>query len=163
MAQMRQKFSGMGQSDIQINRAYRIQFNSAIGAYKGGLRFRSNISLSVLNFLGFKQIWKNSLTILPIGSAKDGSDFDSPGKSDGDVIRFCQSFMVEVQRHISRDTDVPAGDVGGRQISSIFGIYKRLQNWFTDILTGKEIPFGGSLIRLEVMLASERVRCEACF
>jgi len=136
---------------IQINRGYRVQFNSAIGPYKGGLRFRSNVNLSVLKFLGFEQIWKNSLTTLPMGGAKGGSDFDPAGKSDAEVMRFCQSFMIELQRHIGADTDVPAGDigVGAREIGYMFGMYKRIQNVFTGVLTGKGIPFGGSLIRPE--------------
>jgi glutamate dehydrogenase (NADP+) len=136
---------------IQVNRGYRIQFNSAIGPYKGGLRFRSNVNLSVLKFLGFEQVWKNSLTTLPMGGGKGGSDFDPSGKSNGEVMRFCQSFMIELYRHIGADTDVPAGDigVGGREIGFMFGIYKRLTNMFTGVLTGKGIPFGGSLIRPE--------------
>jgi glutamate dehydrogenase (NADP+) len=136
---------------IQVNRGYRVQFNSAIGPYKGGLRFRSNVNLSVLKFLGFEQVWKNSLTTLPMGGGKGGSDFDPSGKSNGEVMRFCQSFMIELQRHIGADTDVPAGDigVGAREIGYMFGMYKRLANVFTGVLTGKGIPFGGSLIRPE--------------
>jgi glutamate dehydrogenase (NADP+) len=136
---------------IQVNRGYRVQFNGAIGPYKGGLRFRSNVNLSVLKFLGFEQVWKNSLTTLPMGGAKGGSDFDPAGKSDGEVMRFCQSFMIELHRHIGADTDVPAGDigVGAREIGYMFGMYKRLTNQFTGVLTGKGIPFGGSLIRPE--------------
>jgi glutamate dehydrogenase (NADP+) len=136
---------------IQVNRGYRVQFNGAIGPYKGGLRFRSNVNLSVLKFLGFEQVWKNSLTTLPMGGGKGGSDFDPAGKSNGEVMRFCQSFMIELHRHIGADTDVPAGDigVGGREIGYMFGMYKRLTNQFTGVLTGKGIPFGGSLIRPE--------------
>jgi glutamate dehydrogenase (NADP+) len=136
---------------LQVNRGYRVQFNGAIGPYKGGLRFRSNVNLSVLKFLGFEQVWKNSLTTLPMGGGKGGSDFDPAGKSDGEVMRFCQSFMIELHRHIGADTDVPAGDigVGAREIGFMFGMYKRLTNQFTGVLTGKGIPFGGSLIRPE--------------
>jgi glutamate dehydrogenase (NADP+) len=136
---------------IQVNRGYRVQFNSAIGPYKGGLRFRSNVNLSVLKFLGFEQVWKNSLTTLPMGGGKGGSDFDPSGKSNGEVMRFCQSFMIELHRHIGPNTDVPAGDigVGAREIGYMFGMYKRLTNEFTGVLTGKSIPFGGSLIRPE--------------
>jgi glutamate dehydrogenase (NADP+) len=136
---------------IRVNRGYRIQFNGAIGPYKGGLRFRNNVNLSVLKFLGFEQVWKNSLTTLPMGGAKGGSDFDPAGKSDGEVMRFCQSFMIELQRHIGADTDVPAGDigVGAREIGYMFGMYKRIRNVFEGVLTGKGIPFGGSLIRPE--------------
>jgi glutamate dehydrogenase (NADP+) len=136
---------------IRVNRGYRIQFNGAIGPYKGGLRFRNNVNLSVLKFLGFEQVWKNSLTTLPMGGAKGGSDFDPAGKSDGEVMRFCQSFMIELQRHIGADTDVPAGDigVGAREIGYMFGMYKRIRNVFDGVLTGKGIPYGGSLIRPE--------------
>jgi glutamate dehydrogenase (NADP+) len=136
---------------IQVNRGYRVQFNGAIGPYKGGLRFRSNVNLSVLKFLGFEQVWKNSLTTLPMGGGKGGSDFDPADKSNGEVMRFCQSFMIELHRHIGADTDVPAGDigVGAREIGYMFGMYKRLTNEFTGVLTGKGIPFGGSLIRPE--------------
>jgi glutamate dehydrogenase (NADP+) len=136
---------------VQVNRGYRVQFNSAIGPYKGGLRFRSNVNLSVLKFLGFEQVWKNSLTTLPMGGGKGGSDFDPSGKSNGEVMRFCQSFMIELYRHIGANTDVPAGDigVGAREIGYLFGMYKRLTNEFTGVLTGKGIPFGGSLIRPE--------------
>jgi glutamate dehydrogenase (NADP+) len=136
---------------IQVNRGYRVQFNGAIGPYKGGLRFRSTVNLSVLKFLGFEQVWKNSLTTLPMGGGKGGSDFDPAGKSTGEVMRFCQSFMIELHRHIGPDTDVPAGDigVGAREIGFMFGMYKRLTNTFTGVLTGKGIPFGGSLIRPE--------------
>jgi glutamate dehydrogenase (NADP+) len=135
----------------QINRGFRIQMNSAIGPYKGGLRFHPTVNLSVLKFLAFEQVFKNSLTTLPMGGGKGGSDFDPKGKSDIEVMRFCQSFMTELQRHIGADTDVPAGDigVGGREIGFLFGQYKRLRNEFTGILTGKGISYGGSLIRPE--------------
>ena len=134
-----------------VNRGYRVQFNSAIGPYKGGLRFRSNVNLSVLKFLGFEQVFKNSLTTLPMGGGKGGSDFDPHGKSDAEVMRFCQSFMLELQRHIGADTDVPAGDigVGAREVGYLFGQYKRIRNVFEGVLTGKGIPYGGSLIRTE--------------
>jgi len=137
--------------EIQVNRGYRVQFNSAIGPYKGGLRFHPTVNLSVLKFLGFEQIFKNSLTTLPIGGGKGGSDFDPKGKSDREVMRFCQSFMSELARHIGADTDVPAGDigVGGREIGYLFGQYKRIRNEFTGVLTGKGITWGGSLIRPE--------------
>ncbi|HCK99752.1 MAG TPA: NADP-specific glutamate dehydrogenase [Candidatus Marinimicrobia bacterium] len=137
------------QSNIQINRGYRVQFNSAIGPYKGGLRFHSSVNLSILKFLGFEQIFKNSLTGLPMGGAKGGSDFCSKGKSDDEVMSFCQSFMAELYRHIGSNTDVPAGDigVGGREIGFLFGQYKRLKNDFTGVLTGKGMNWGGSLIR----------------
>jgi glutamate dehydrogenase (NADP+) len=136
---------------LRVNRGFRIQFNSAIGPYKGGLRFRSNVNLSVLKFLGFEQVWKNSLTTLPMGGGKGGSDFDPAGKSDGEVMRFCQSFMIELHRHIGADTDVPAGDigVGAREIGYMFGMYKRIRNQFEGVLTGKGLPYGGSLIRPE--------------
>ena len=136
---------------VQVNRGYRVQFNSAIGPYKGGLRLHPSVNLSILKFLGFEQIFKNSLTTLPIGGGKGGSDFDPKGKSDAEVMRFCQSFMTELQRHIGPDTDVPAGDigVGGREIGYMFGQYKRLNNEFTGVLTGKAIPSGGSLARTE--------------
>ncbi|MBP7275269.1 MAG: NADP-specific glutamate dehydrogenase [Kiritimatiellae bacterium] len=135
----------------QVNRGYRIEFNSAIGPYKGGLRFHPSVTLSILKFLGFEQIFKNSLTTLPMGGGKGGSDFDPKGKSDAEVMRFCQSFMTELQRHIGPDTDVPAGDigVGGREIGYMFGQYKRLRNEFTGVLTGKGLKWGGSLIRPE--------------
>ncbi len=135
----------------QINRGYRVEFNSAIGPYKGGLRFHPSVNLSVLKFLGFEQIFKNSLTTLPMGGGKGGSDFNPKGKSDNEVMKFCQSFMTELQRHIGPDTDVPAGDigVGGREIGYMFGQYKRLRNEFTGVLTGKGINWGGSLIRPE--------------
>lgn len=123
----------------QVNRGYRVEFNSAIGPYKGGLRFHPSVNLSILKFLGFEQIFKNSLTTLPMGGGKGGSDFDPKGKSDNEVMRFCQSFMTELSRHIGPDTDVPAGDigVGGREIGYMFGQYKRLRNEFTGVLTGK--------------------------
>lgn len=136
---------------IQMNRGYRIQMNSAIGPYKGGLRFHPTVTLSVLKFLAFEQTFKNSLTTLPMGGGKGGSDFDPKGKSDNEVMRFCQSFMTELQRHIGADTDVPAGDigVGGREIGFLFGQYKRLRNEFTGVLTGKGLDYGGSLMRPE--------------
>lgn len=137
--------------EIQVNRGYRIQFNSAIGPYKGGLRFHPSVNLSILKFLGFEQVFKNSLTTLPMGGGKGGSDFDPKGKSDAEVMRFCQSFMTELARHIGPDTDVPAGDigVGGREIGYMYGQYKRLRNEFTGVLTGKGREYGGSLIRPE--------------
>ncbi len=136
---------------IQVNRGYRVEFNSAIGPYKGGLRFHPSVNLSILKFLGFEQIFKNSLTTLPMGGGKGGSDFDPKGKSDNEVMKFCQSFMTELFRHIGADTDVPAGDigVGGREIGFMFGQYKRLRNEFTGVLTGKGRNWGGSLIRPE--------------
>jgi glutamate dehydrogenase (NADP+) len=136
---------------VQINRGFRIQFNSAIGPYKGGLRFHPTVYLGILKFLAFEQIFKNSLTTLPMGGGKGGSDFDPKGKSDNEVMRFCQSFMTELARHIGPDTDVPAGDigVGGREIGFLFGQYKRLRNEFTGVLTGKALGWGGSLIRPE--------------
>jgi glutamate dehydrogenase (NADP+) len=136
---------------VQVNRGFRIEFNSAIGPYKGGLRFHPSVNLSILKFLGFEQVFKNALTTLPMGGGKGGSDFDPKGKSDGEVMRFCQSFMTELQRHIGPDTDVPAGDigVGGREIGYMFGQYKRLRNEFTGVLTGKGLKWGGSLIRPE--------------
>lgn len=139
------------QGEVQVNRGYRVQFNSAIGAYKGGLRFHPTVNLSVLKFLGFEQIFKNSLTSLPMGGGKGGSNFNPKGKSNNEVMRFCQSFMTELYRHIGKDTDVPAGDigVGGREVGYMFGQYKRIANEFTGILTGKGLPFGGSLIRTE--------------
>ncbi len=137
--------------DIQINRGYRIQMNSAIGPYKGGLRFHPSVNLGLLKFLAFEQVLKNSLTTLPMGGAKGGSDFDGRGKSDAEVMRFCQSFMTELYRHIGPDLDVPAGDIGtgAREIGYLFGQYKRLRNEFTGVLTGKGLSFGGSLIRPE--------------
>ena len=137
--------------DIQVNRGFRIQMNSAIGPYKGGLRFHPSVNLSILKFLAFEQTFKNSLTTLPMGGGKGGSDFDPKGKSDNEVMRFCQSFMTELQRHIGANADVPAGDigVGAREIGFMFGQYKRIQNEFTGILTGKGLSYGGSLIRPE--------------
>jgi len=136
---------------MQVNRGFRVQFSSAIGPYKGGLRFHPSVNLGILKFLGFEQVFKNSLTTLPMGGAKGGSDFDPKGKSDGEVMRFCQSFMTELFRHIGPDTDVPAGDigVGGREIGFLFGQYKRLKGEFTGVLTGKGLNWGGSLIRPE--------------
>ena len=136
---------------VQVNRGYRVQFNSAIGPYKGGLRFHPSVNLSILKFLGFEQIFKNSLTGLPIGGGKGGSDFDPKGKSDREVMKFCQSFMTELSKHIGADTDVPAGDigVGGREIGYLYGQYKRLRNEFTGVLTGKGLTYGGSLARTE--------------
>ena len=136
---------------IQVNRGFRVQYNSAIGPYKGGLRFHPSVNLGILKFLGFEQVFKNSLTTLPMGGGKGGSDFDPKGKSDYEVMRFCQSFMTELFRHIGADTDVPAGDigVGGREIGFLFGQYKRLANEFTGVLTGKGLKWGGSLIRPE--------------
>ena len=137
--------------EIQVNRGFRIEMNSAIGPYKGGLRFHPSVNLGVLKFLAFEQVFKNSLTTLPMGGGKGGSDFDPKGKSDNEVMMFCQSFMTELQRHIGPDTDVPAGDigVGGREIGFLFGQYKRLRNEFTGVLTGKGLNWGGSLIRPE--------------
>ena len=137
--------------EYQVNRGFRVEFNSAIGPYKGGLRFHPSVNLSILKFLGFEQIFKNSLTTLPMGGGKGGCDFDPKGKSDSEVMRFCQSFMTELFRHIGPDTDVPAGDigVGGREIGYLFGQYKRLKNEFTGVLTGKGLAWGGSLIRPE--------------
>ena len=139
------------QGKVQVNRGYRVQFNSAIGPYKGGLRFHPSVNQGILKFLGFEQIFKNSLTTLPMGGGKGGSDFDPHGKSDMEVMRFCQSFMTELYRHIGPDTDVPAGDigVGGREIGYMFGQYKKLQNRFTGALTGKSLACGGSLARTE--------------
>ena len=137
--------------EVHVNRGFRIQFNSAIGPYKGGLRFHPSVYEGIIKFLGFEQIFKNSLTGRPIGGGKGGSDFDPKGKSDMEVMRFCQSFMTELSKHIGADTDVPAGDigVGGREIGYMFGQYKRLRNEFTGVLTGKGIPYGGSLARTE--------------
>ena len=137
--------------EVQINRGFRVEFNSALGPYKGGLRFHPSVYLGIIKFLGFEQIFKNSLTGLPIGGGKGGSDFDPKGKSDGEIMRFCQSFMTELYRHIGPDTDVPAGDigVGGREVGYLFGQYKRLANEFTGVLTGKGLSFGGSLVRPE--------------
>ncbi len=137
--------------DVQVNRGFRIEFNSAIGPYKGGLRFHPSVNLSILKFLGFEQVFKNSLTTLPMGGGKGGSDFDPKGKSDNEVMKFCQSFMSELFRHIGPDTDVPAGDigVGGREIGYMFGQYKKLRNEFTGVFTGKGFNWGGSLMRPE--------------
>ena len=134
-----------------VNRGFRVQFNSAIGPYKGGIRFHPSVNLGILKFLGFEQTFKNSLTTLPMGGGKGGSDFDPHGKSDAEVMRFCQSFMTELQRHIGADTDIPAGDigVGGREVGYMYGQYKRLRNEFTGVLTGKGLTFGGSLIRTQ--------------
>ena len=137
--------------EVQVNRGYRIQMNSAIGPYKGGFRFHPSVNLSILKFLGFEQVFKNALTTLPMGGAKGGANFDPKGKSDNEVMRFCQSFMTEIFRHIGPDTDVPAGDigVGAREIGFLFGMYKKLRNEFTGVLTGKGRTWGGSLIRPE--------------
>src|ERR1041384_6587974 len=139
------------QGEIQVNRGFRIEMNSAIGPYKGGLRFHASVNLGILKFLAFEQVLKNSLTTLPMGGGKGGSDFDPKGKSDNEVMKFCQSFMTELSRHIGADTDVPAGDigVGGREIGYMFGQYKRIRNEFTGVLTGKARNWGGSLIRPE--------------
>ncbi|MGB2600186.1 MAG: Glu/Leu/Phe/Val dehydrogenase dimerization domain-containing protein, partial [Candidatus Omnitrophota bacterium] len=139
------------EGNVQVNRGFRFEFNSALGPYKGGLRFHPTVNQSILKFLGFEQVFKNSLTTLPMGGGKGGSDFDPKGKSDSEVMRFCQSFMTELFRHIGADTDVPAGDigVGGREIGYMFGQYKRLRNEFTGVLTGKALNWGGSLIRSE--------------
>lgn len=136
---------------VQVNRGYRVQFNSAIGPYKGGLRLHPSVNLSVIKFLGFEQIFKNSLTTLPIGGGKGGSDFDPKGKSDMEIMRFCQAFMTELEKHIGADTDVPAGDigVGAREIGFMYGQYKRLRNEFTGVLTGKGLTYGGSLARTQ--------------
>lgn len=136
---------------VQVNRGFRVQFNSAIGPYKGGLRFHPSVNASIIKFLGFEQIFKNSLTSLPIGGGKGGSDFDPKGKSDNEIMRFCQSFMTELSKHIGADTDVPAGDigVGAREIGFLYGQYKRLRNEFTGVLTGKGLTYGGSLVRTE--------------
>ena len=137
--------------NVHVNRGFRIQFNGAIGPYKGGLRFHPSVNASILKFLAFEQIFKNSLTGLPMGGGKGGSDFDPKGKSDNEVMRFCQSFMMELWRHIGSNCDVPAGDigVGGREIGFLFGMYKKLQNEFEGVLTGKGMSYGGSLIRPE--------------
>lgn len=139
------------QGNVRVNRGYRVEFNSAIGPYKGGLRFHQSVNLSILKFLGFEQIFKNALTTLPMGGGKGGSDFNFRGRSDGEVMRFCQSFMIELQRHIGARTDVPAGDigVGAREIGYLFGQYKRIRNEFTGVLTGKGLSWGGSLVRPE--------------
>lgn len=152
--------------EIHVNRGFRIQMNSAIGPYKGGLRFHPSVNISILKFLAFEQVFKNALTTLPMGGGKGGSDFDPKGKSDAEVMRFCQSFMIELSRHIGQDTDVPAGDigVGGREIGYLFGAYKRLRNEFGGVLTGKSLSWGGSLIRPEatgygaVYFASEMLK-----
>ena len=137
--------------DVQVNRGFRVEYNSAIGPYKGGLRFHPSVNLGILKFLGFEQVFKNSLTTLPMGGGKGGSNFDPKGKSDNEVMAFCQSFMSELFRHIGPNTDIPAGDigVGGREIGYMFGQYKRLRNAFEGILTGKGLNWGGSLIRPE--------------
>ncbi len=137
--------------EVQVNRGYRFQFNSAMGPYKGGLRLHPSVNASILKFLGFEQIFKNALTTLPMGGAKGGSDFDGRGKSDNEIMRFCQAFMTELFRHIGPDTDVPAGDIGtgGREIGYMFGMYKKLTNQFTGVLTGKGLNWGGSLVRPE--------------
>jgi glutamate dehydrogenase (NADP+) len=139
------------QGEIQINRGYRIEMNSAIGPYKGGLRFHPSVTLGILKFLAFEQVFKNSLTTLPMGGGKGGSDFNPKGKSDNEIMRFCQSFMTELFRHIGPNTDVPAGDigVGTREIGFLYGQYKRLKNEFTGVLTGKGLNWGGSLVRPE--------------
>ena len=155
------------QGKVQVNRGYRVQFNSAIGPYKGGLRFHPSVNLGILKFLGFEQILKNSLTGLPIGGGKGGSDFDPKGKSDNEVMRFCQSFMTELYRYIGKDVDVPAGDigVGGREIGYLFGQYKRIQDQYSGVLTGKGLSFGGSLARTQatgyglLYLTEEMLRC----
>ncbi len=136
---------------VQVNRGFRVQFNSAIGPYKGGIRLHPSVNLSIIKFLGFEQTFKNSLTTLPMGGGKGGSDFDPKGKSDGEIMRFCQSFMTELSRHIGADCDVPAGDIGtgAREIGFMFGQYKRIRNEFTGVLTGKGLPYGGSLARTE--------------
>ena len=153
---------------VQVNRGYRVEFNSALGPYKGGLRFNPTVTLGMLKFLGFEQIFKNSLTTLPMGGGKGGSDFDPKGKSNMEVMHFCQSFMTELSRHIGPDTDVPAGDlgVGGREVAYMFGQYKRLRNEFTGVFTGKGLSFGGSLARTEatgyglVYLVEEYLNCK---
>ena len=136
------------QGQVRVNRGFRIEMNSAIGPYKGGLRFHPSVNLSILKFLAFEQVFKNALTTLPMGGGKGGSDFDPKGKSDIEVMRFCQSFMAELYRHIGPNTDVPAGDigVGAREIGYLFGMYKKLSNEFTGVLTGKSINWGGSLL-----------------
>jgi glutamate dehydrogenase (NADP+) len=137
--------------EVEINRGYRVEFNSAIGPYKGGLRFHPTVTLSVLKFLGFEQTFKNSLTTLPMGGGKGGADFNAKGRSDNEIMRFCQSFMTELCKHIGPNTDIPAGDigVGGRELGYMFGQYKRIRNEFTGVLTGKGLEFGGSLVRPE--------------
>ena len=153
--------------EVQVNRGFRVQFNSALGPYKGGIRLHPSVNLSILKFLGFEQIFKNSLTTLPMGGGKGGSDFDPKGKSDGEVMRFCQSFMTELAKHIGADTDVPAGDIGtgAREVAYMFGQYKRLRNEWTGVLTGKGLSFGGSLVRTEatgyglVYFVQEHLNC----
>ncbi|MFW6241801.1 MAG: Glu/Leu/Phe/Val dehydrogenase dimerization domain-containing protein, partial [Thermodesulfobacteriota bacterium] len=139
------------QGQVHVNRGFRIEMNSAIGPYKGGLRFHPSVNVSILKFLAFEQVFKNALTTLPMGGGKGGSDFDPKGKSDKEVMRFCQSFMLELARHIGPHTDVPAGDigVGAREIGYLFGMYKKIRNEFTGVLTGKSLGWGGSLIRPE--------------
>ena len=147
--------------EIQINRGYRVQMNSAIGPYKGGLRFHPSVNLSILKFLAFEQVFKNSLTSLPIGGGKGGSDFDPKGKSDNEVMRFCQSFMTELFRHIGPHTDVPAGDigVGGREIGFLYGQYKRIRDAYDDaVLTGKGLTYGGSLTRTDALFRQKYAR-----
>ncbi|HIY99057.1 MAG TPA: NADP-specific glutamate dehydrogenase, partial [Firmicutes bacterium] len=136
---------------VRVNKGYRVQFNSAIGPYKGGLRFHPSVNISIIKFLGFEQIFKNSLTGLPIGGGKGGSDFDPKGKSDGEVMRFCQAFMAELYRHIGSETDVPAGDigVGGREIGYMFGYYKKIADEHTGVLTGRGLEYGGSFVRVQ--------------
>ena len=145
------------QGEVHVNRGFRIQMNSAIGPYKGGLRFHPSVNLGILKFLAFEQVFKNSLTTLPMGGGKGGSDFDPKGKSDNEVMRFCQTFMTELSRHIGSNTDVPAGDigVGGREIGYLFGQYKKLRNEFTGVLTGKGLNWGGSLIRPEAQATAQ--------
>ncbi len=155
------------QGRVRVNRGFRVQFNAAIGPYKGGLRFHPSVNASIIKFLGFEQVFKNSLTSLPLGGAKGGSNFDPKGKSDNEIMRFCQSFMMELYRHIGERCDVPAGDigVGGREIGYLFGQYKRLRNQFTGVLTGKSLRFGGSLARTEatgyglLYFTQEMLRC----
>ena len=155
------------QGNVQVNRGFRVQFNSAIGPYKGGLRLHPSVNLGILKFLGFEQIFKNSLTTLPMGGGKGGCDFDPKGKSDNEVMRFCQSFMTELCKHIGADTDVPAGDIGtgAREIGYMFGQYKRLRNEWTGVLTGKGLSFGGSLARTQatgyglVYIVAEHLKC----
>ena len=151
--------------NMQVNGGFRVEFNSAIGPYKGGLRFHPSVNLSILKFLGFEQIFKNSLTTLPIGGGKGGSDFDPKGKTDNEVMKFCQSFMTELSRHIGLRTDVPAGDigVGGREIGFMFGQYKRIRNEFSGVLTGKGLNWGGSLIRPEATGYGAVYFCEEMF
>ena len=138
-------------ANVQVNRGFRVQFNNAIGPFKGGIRFHPSVNLSIIKFLGFEQIFKNSLTTLPMGGGKGGSDFDPKGKSDAEIMRFCQAFMRELFRHIGAETDVPAGDigVGGREIGFMYGYYKKIRNEHTGVLTGKALEYGGSLIRPE--------------